>query len=335
MDAPPALARGSRLLLAPLLTLVTFALFNTPPGQAEPPPSLAEAERQMAALGEKMGVATEQYNDAREDLGASRARETKLAADMKQVQQKLGTYEGQLAAYAALSYRGGSAQGFATVLNSGSPQDLFDQLAFLEYVGTQRQGELNALLDAKKRVVAAQAKISQEVAAQARHERELRTRRQAIVADLAKWEALRKRMTPKASRSADRGGPPPVYDGPAAGRARTVVQFAYAQLGKPYEWGADGPGSFDCSGLTMRAWAQVGISMPHSASKQYRAFPKVPRSQLQPGDIVLFYGDLHHNGIYIGGGKMIHAPTTGDVVRIASITSAYMPYMGAVRPSAG
>jgi cell wall-associated NlpC family hydrolase len=333
VDAAPALTRSTRALLVSLVVLLVFALLSAAPGRAEPTPSLAEAERQMAALGEKMGVATEQYNDAREDLKASRAREAKLTADMNQVRLKLGAYEGQLAAFADLSYRGGRIQEIATVLNSGSPQDLFDQLAFLEHLGTRRQGELNALLDAKKKVATAQARIAQEVDARAKHEQLLRVRRAAIVADLAKWEALRKRMSPKASRSADRGSPPPVYDGPAAGRARTVVQFAYAQLGKPYEWGADGPGSFDCSGLTMRAWAQVGVSMPHSASKQFRAFPKVPRSQLQPGDIVLFYSDLHHNGIYIGNGKMIHAPTTGDVVRIASITSSYMPYMGAVRPS--
>jgi cell wall-associated NlpC family hydrolase len=116
------------------------------------------------------------------------------------------------------------------------------------------------------------------------------------------------------------------------GRARLALKFAYAQIGKPYVWGAAGPGSFDCSGLTLRAWERAGVYMPHSASKQYARFPKVSRSKLKPGDLVFFYRDLHHVGIYIGGGKMIHAPTTGRNVEIAGIDSAYRQYMGAVRP---
>jgi cell wall-associated NlpC family hydrolase len=321
-------------MLAGFVAVLAVALLSASPGHAEPTPSLTEAERQMAALGQKMGVATEQYNNAREDLKASRDREAKLAAELKTVRQKLGAYEGQLAAFAALSYRnGGHLDEMAAVLKGGSPQELMDQLAYLEHLGTQHRGELSALLDVKKQIKTAQAKLDIELAAQVKQENLLRARRAAIVADLSKWEALRKRLNPRAGRGNDRSGPPPVYDGPAAGRARIVVQFAYAQLGKPYEWGAAGPSTFDCSGLTMSAWARANVSMPHSASKQYRAFPKVPRSQLQPGDIVLFYHDYHHNGIYIGNGKMIHAPTTGEVVSIASISSSYMPYMGAVRPS--
>jgi cell wall-associated NlpC family hydrolase len=119
---------------------------------------------------------------------------------------------------------------------------------------------------------------------------------------------------------------------PASGRAKLAVNFAYAQLGKPYEWAADGPGSYDCSGLTMAAWRAAGVSLPHSSGMQYGYGTHVSQSQLQPGDLVFFYSPISHVGLYIGGGKMIHAPRPGDVVKITSISGSYMPYVGATRP---
>ncbi len=100
-------------------------------------------------------------------------------------------------------------------------------------------------------------------------------------------------------------------------RAAVAVAYARAQLGKPYVFATAGPNAFDCSGLTMAAWRAAGVGMAHYSGSQAAAFPKVGWSQLQPGDIVVFYSDYHHVGLYIGGGMMIHAPHTGDVVRIA------------------
>ena len=107
--------------------------------------------------------------------------------------------------------------------------------------------------------------------------------------------------------------PPP----PPSSRAATAVAYARAQLGKPYVFATAGPNTFDCSGLTMAAWRAAGVSMAHYSGSQAAAFPKVGWDQLQPGDIVVFYSDFHHVGLYIGGGMMIHAPQTGDVVKIA------------------
>ncbi len=100
-------------------------------------------------------------------------------------------------------------------------------------------------------------------------------------------------------------------------RAATAVAFARAQLGKPYVFATAGPNSFDCSGLTKAAWAAAGVYMDHYSGSQANAFPRVSWNQLQPGDIVVFYSDYHHVGLYIGGGSMIHVPQTGDVVKIA------------------
>ncbi len=107
--------------------------------------------------------------------------------------------------------------------------------------------------------------------------------------------------------------PPP----PPSSRAAIAVAYARAQLGKPYVFATAGPNTFDCSGLTMAAWRAAGVSMAHYSGSQAAAFPKVSWDQLQPGDIVVFYSDFHHVGLYIGGGMMIHAPQTGEFVKIA------------------
>ncbi len=94
-----------------------------------------------------------------------------------------------------------------------------------------------------------------------------------------------------------------------------------AQRGKPYVWAASGPGSFDCSGLTQYAYEAAGISLPHSSRMQSQMGTAVSRADLQPGDLVFFYSPVSHVGIYIGNGQMVHAPTSGDVVKVAAIDS--------------
>ncbi|GIU86412.1 MAG: hypothetical protein KatS3mg009_0927 [Acidimicrobiia bacterium] len=136
--------------------------------------------------------------------------------------------------------------------------------------------------------------------------------------------------TPSASPGPDGGVPPePAAPAPTAA-ARVAVDTALAQLGKPYEYAAAGPDSFDCSGLTMFAWAAAGVSLPHSSRAQYSALPKVSRDQLAPGDLVFYGSPIHHVGIYIGGGRYVHAPQTGDVVKISSIYRS--DWAGAARP---
>lgn len=124
--------------------------------------------------------------------------------------------------------------------------------------------------------------------------------------------------TPPATRApASPPATPPTSPPPASSKAAVAVAFARAQLGKPYVFAAAGPDAYDCSGLTMAAWRAAGVRMAHYSGSQANAFPRVSWSQLQPGDILVFYSDYHHVGLYIGGGQMIHAPQTGDVVKIS------------------
>jgi cell wall-associated NlpC family hydrolase len=119
-------------------------------------------------------------------------------------------------------------------------------------------------------------------------------------------------------------------DVPASGRAAAAISYAMAQVGKAYVYGAAGPSAFDCSGLTMMAWAQAGVALPHSSSAQYSSGPHVAESDLQPGDLVFYYSPISHVGMYIGNGMIVNAENPGSGIRVTSLHA--MPYVGAVRP---
>ncbi len=126
-------------------------------------------------------------------------------------------------------------------------------------------------------------------------------------------------------------GTPPAGDGSNASQAQEAIAFAEAQIGKPYVWGATGPNSFDCSGLTQAAWRAAGVEIPRVTWDQVNVGTQVSRDALQPGDLVFFYDDISHVGLYAGDGMMIHAPRPGEAVKYESID--VMPWHSAVRPA--
>ncbi|MGY1838794.1 MULTISPECIES: C40 family peptidase [unclassified Modestobacter] len=152
---------------------------------------------------------------------------------------------------------------------------------------------------------------------------------EAAAADQAAGSAAGSAPAPGAraggGSNAARGSAPAAAPAPSApvvassGAAATAVSTAMAQRGKPYVWAAAGPGSFDCSGLVQYAYAAAGIKVPHSSRAQATMGRAVSRGELQPGDVIAFYSPVSHVGIYIGNGQMVHAPTSGDVVKVASI----------------
>jgi cell wall-associated NlpC family hydrolase len=117
---------------------------------------------------------------------------------------------------------------------------------------------------------------------------------------------------------------------PSSDQAAVAVRAAMAQIGKPYVWAGSGPASFDCSGLTMSSWRQAGVVMAHSAADQYASFKHVSVDQLQPGDLVFFGRPIHHVGMYVGGGMMVHAPETGELVQVSPVSRGDLA--GAARP---
>jgi peptidoglycan DL-endopeptidase CwlO len=122
-------------------------------------------------------------------------------------------------------------------------------------------------------------------------------------------------------------GPPPQVRGSAG----AAIAFAYAEIGKPYRYGAAGPDAYDCSGLTMAAWQAAGVWLPHNAARQYSSIPHVSRDDLAPGDLVFYYSDIHHVAMYVGDGMVIHAPSSGESVRVQTMGMA--PIYGYGRPS--
>ncbi|MEU9489555.1 NlpC/P60 family protein [Streptomyces decoyicus] len=168
---------------------------------------------------------------------------------------------------------------------------------------------------------------------------ELERRKEAAAKRKAEEEA-RKQQERERQRQHDGGGPSGgqtgggADDGSTGGsssaKAEKALAFARAQTGKPYVWGATGPSSYDCSGLTKAAWKAAGVDLPRTTWDQVKVGQRIATKDLKPGDLVFFYDDISHVGMYIGGGKMIHAPHPGANVREESIY--YMPIYGSVRP---
>ncbi|MEV0194687.1 NlpC/P60 family protein [Kitasatospora purpeofusca] len=201
--------------------------------------------------------------------------------------------------------------------------------ALLNKLSAEERAKINAQEAADKAKAAAQQAAAAERAKAAEKEA-------ADKAKAAAKETAGKAATPQtaAPQPPAANTPAPVANTPAppatGGRAAAIVQFAYAQLGKPYGWSKTGPSSFDCSGLTGAAYRAADVSLPRTSQEQWKVGTRIGRGDLQPGDLVFFYPDLHHVGVYIGDGKMIHAPRTGKNIEVLSI--GVMPYMGAVRP---
>jgi peptidoglycan DL-endopeptidase CwlO len=199
-------------------------------------------------------------------------------------------------------------------------------------------GHQNELLDAAAaaNVTAAQARATAEQAAGAAQQTfdKVAGQQAALEGQIAEYRALYDQLSADEKQAAiaaaghsddrasrDDRAAEPFSTSVAAGSqaAQIAVDTALAQRGKPYVWAAEGPGSYDCSGLMLYAYAAAGISLPHSSAMQSQMGTPVSRSELQPGDLVFFYSPVSHVGMYVGDGQMVHAPTFGDVVKVASI----------------
>jgi peptidoglycan DL-endopeptidase CwlO len=189
------------------------------------------------------------------------------------------------------------------------------------------QGELAALVDAEtRRRAEADARRAQEAAA-ARTARDQQSATQATTRSTTPTGATATTARPRTAAPVEPTGPAP---GPPASGASAAVAKAKEQIGKPYEYGAAGPDSFDCSGLTQYAWKAGGKSLPHSSRSQYSSTTRVSTSDLLPGDLLFYGSPIHHVGIYVGNGQMVEASQTGTPVRYASIWRSDMVGAGRV-----
>ena len=354
----PTVPPGARFrLLAPLFTLVLLVVMGTPAAaQTAPPAGQAEAERLAASL-ESRYVEMERLS---ERLNASTEQSKRLAGSVSTSERRLATLKAELAtAQADLDRRARSAYitgapGFlGPILDAVNPADAVQRSRMVGGVLAADAAAVDKVSAAKgeaERVAAELGRAAAEqrarVAAATTERRELEAMTRQLEAELAQADpaVLAAVRGGEERNEAGRRGRYEAWvasvggsDGMSAGaRALAAVQWAMARRGTPYRWGGAGPSGFDCSGLTMAAYRAAGIGIPRVSRDQFGAGARIAFADLLPGDLV-FYGSgpgnvasIHHVGMYIGRGLMVHAPHSGDVVRTASVWRS--GYVGAVRP---
>jgi peptidoglycan DL-endopeptidase CwlO len=329
--------------------LIAGTLIASPNLQAAPDEGVLErAKERLIELERDFELVVERYNLVHERL-------EKLQAEMAAKELVVSTIERRMASKvdAAVSlaqelYKSGATgAAISSVLSSDSLAELETRVEYLrsseaaqakvfERLAVDRiklDREIEALDDARAKALATEQELAE---LRSDIEQKLEDQRDEIAAINAAIERAERRAARQAAATARALGlvevdlsnikPAPAPNA----RAQAAVDAALSEIGKPYQWGASGPDSYDCSGLTMWAWAHAGVSLPHNSGAQYSATKRVPRPDLAPGDL-LFYGNpIHHVTMYIGNGQMVEAPYTGLHVRVTSV--ARSDYVGAGRP---
>ncbi|MER8041854.1 NlpC/P60 family protein [Streptomyces sp. NPDC094032] len=333
------------LLATPALTLQAAAAPLPPAPPAQPKKTLEEVRKEIDGLYRQAAAATDAYNLAEEKADEQSGEIVKLARMIVAGNEKIDDLKARAGAAARAQYRNGGLPEGAQLVLTNDPQLFLDnagrlkegQKATRDLLGemTRTQGELttyakdasvnwtkleaNRLKQAKAKKeindkIAAAKKLESDLAAEERArllrlEEQEQYRAQTAWVDTGILKGLSSATTPEGKRA---------------------VQFATAQIGKPYEWGAEGPGTYDCSGLTQRAWGSAGRPIPRTSQEQWRLLPHVAIEDMRPGDLIVYFKDASHIGMYVGNGAIVHAPRPGRNVTVAGAGS--MEILGVVRP---
>jgi cell wall-associated NlpC family hydrolase len=335
---PAALRAAATLTLAGAASAAAF----DGSALADPPPTLAEVERRVDALHREAEEATEEFNAATETAEQAEEEIGRLAGRAARHTEELNAARDVLGAQAGAEYRGGGLPGELQLALSADPDDFLHRARVLDRSGAHRARTVRDMeqglraVDQLREEAAERAELLAGAQEEAREQRAVVTDRLAAAEELLDTRTAEERAAllaeegPAGSWAADRADRPAATAAPNQ-RAATAVTFAFAQLGKPYGWGATGPAAYDCSGLTQAAWGAAGVSLPRTSYRQVDAGTRVSRSELAPGDLVFYYSGLSHVGIYVGGGEIVHASRSGQPVRMAPVDS--MPFAAAVRPA--
>ena len=328
----------------------------------DPVAKLQELSRQAEQTTEAMHAAQLDLNKKLAVEKDAETKHTADQATLDAANTKLTTFQASVDKVAAAQYMGGRTSGLDAILTADSPQQLIDRLAVQRVmaaeISTQMTGFRAAASDATKAEAdsaksASDAKTAAEQAAAVRAD--LQAKQSKLQVQIAIVKSHYTALSPNQREAlaalppappqaappapAPEGAPPapgqdpaadpnqpgdnlPAPDGGGSSAGAIAVQAALTRIGDPYSWGAAGPGAFDCSGLVMWAFQHAGISLPHSSYAQAAGGQPVPRDQMQPGDVVTYYSDASHVGIYIGDGMIVHASTFGVPVRVASVNNA-------------
>lgn len=342
--------RFTRALLA--VSLPTLTLVAMPAGPALAYPVVdnpAVALDRLAELSRRSEQTTEALHNARIDLDGKRASQRDAEARLAHDRDALGVAKAEIAQLrptvnklATANYQGVRTNRLFSVMVSDSPQQLLDQMSALDVIGAQMADRVAQYKGATAEAEAA-AEASRQSADAARTATErarsvsddLQRTQSDLQAQIDEVTAAFNQLT-GADRAALAGTPfPPGLDpdkiiaGLTPGAGSAALRAGMTRIGSPYIWGATGPSEFDCSGLVVWAYRQIGKTLPRSSQAQANGGIPVAKSDLQPGDVVLFYDDASHVGLYAGNGNVLHASTYGVPVKIASMNS--MPFHSARR----
>ena len=293
-------------------------------------PKIKNVQARLNTLYHQAEVASEKYNAARDNLHQAQTRLRALHADLARQQKKVDAIRKEVAASVVSQYQGQALSSTTQVLLSKNPDKFLNQLSTVsEYNDQRSQMMANFAVQAKQLEMRREA-AKREMASIAKTKKSLGEDKARIDERAHKAKALLSHLKAQAAARASRDTSRVPTNVSASGRAATAVNYAMAQVGDAYVYGATGPDAWDCSGLTMVAWGQAGVSLPHSSSGQMSYGTPVSSSQLQPGDLVFYYHPVSHVGMYIGNGKIVNAENPSAGVTVAPVFS--MPYSGAVRP---
>jgi len=319
---------AARRTVITALVAVATVLSSGTVARAAPTP--AEIEKQIDAAWVKLEPLAEKHNATRIDLQAKRQKAQALAKKIAPLQLQIDLAMRKVGEFAAEQYKGGNFSALNAVLATGSPSTFANQLEILDVFARRSQADIQAVIDLRAKYAAQKAPLDQLVGQLTEEEAQLAAKKKQIDGEIAKLEKMRLDAYGSGGGVGDlRPAPCPVqYDGSAGTKA---AKFACAQIGKGYVFGTEGPNTYDCSGLTMKAWAAAGVGLPHNAARQRGTVdPVSSRSALKVGDLVFYYPDTHHVAIYVGGGYIVDASKPGVPVRMRSIDSA--PIKGYGRP---
>ncbi|MFF5156954.1 NlpC/P60 family protein [Streptomyces sp. NPDC000348] len=308
--------RGAAVALG-LLSAAATALAAVPAAAAPHDVTRADVDR----LYREAEKATEAYNEADERADGLRRRIAAAQDGIARQQARVNTMRESLGSLAGAQYRSGGLDPALALLLADDPQDYLDKASVLDRITVHQAGELRRLRGALRSLAQDRAEAAGKLRALERSRKAAAAHKRTVERKLAEARRLlgalpagERAAWDRATRSAraDLLGPGPA---PASGRAAAAVAAARSALGRPYVWGAAGPSSFDCSGLTQWSYGQAGVALPRTSQAQRYAGRQVPLSEARPGDLVVYRPDASHVGMYMGNGQVIHAPYPGAPVR--------------------
>ena len=327
------------------VTLATAAAGSVallPTAEADPNANVNDVKAQVDKLHAEAEQAAEAYNEANMSLADLQHKVDQLQARITAEQGSLESARSSLGGLAAAQYVDGGVDSTLELMLQQSPDNYLQQATMLAEVTEGKQATMRSAAEIQRQLSQDKASAGDELALLAKTRTLMGQQKADIDAKEQQAQSLLDSLTASQRAQYNRivsngnGGnvSKTVINNlpiPSDARAAIAVAFAKAQVGKPYIWAAAGPNAYDCSGLTLAAWGKAGVMMSHGSRDQYAEFPKVySESQLQPGDLVMFYSDMHHVGIYVGNGMVIHAGNPESGVQYIPINE--MPVSGMVRP---